>query len=85
MAGSRTAALRRVMQSSARADRAAVTGRESPPAAPAEDGCAPCAGLLAFAATSPAGAPPPRLVKSVLSAASGPAPAAVGELVKELP
>src|SRR5262245_36037951 len=34
-------------------------------------GCAPGAGLLALAVTSPAGASPPRLVKSILAAASG--------------
>lgn len=45
-------------------------------------GCALGAGLLALAVTSPAGASPPRLVRSILSAASGGAPAAVGELAK---
>jgi RNA polymerase sigma factor (sigma-70 family) len=40
------------------------------------------AGLLAVAVTSPAGASPPRLVESILAAASGSAPAAVGELAK---
>jgi RNA polymerase sigma factor (sigma-70 family) len=39
-------------------------------------GCALGAGLLALAATSPAGASPPCLVHAVLAAVSGPAPAA---------
>jgi RNA polymerase sigma factor (sigma-70 family) len=47
-------------------------------------GCALGAGLLALAASSPAGACPPRLVASVLAAASGSVPRAVGELVKEV-
>src|SRR5262245_31237291 len=45
-------------------------------------GCALGTGLLTLAVTSPAGASPPRLVKSILAAASGSAPAAVAELVK---
>jgi RNA polymerase sigma factor (sigma-70 family) len=45
-------------------------------------GCAVGAGLLALAACSPAGASPPRLVKSVLASASGSPPAAVSELAK---
>src|SRR5262245_14087591 len=45
-------------------------------------GCALGAGLLALAATPPAGASPPRLVQAVLAAASGSAPPAVAELVK---
>ncbi|QJW94810.1 sigma-70 family RNA polymerase sigma factor [Frigoriglobus tundricola] len=45
-------------------------------------GCALGAGLLALAASSPAGASPQRLVKSVLASVSGSAPAAVGELAK---
>jgi RNA polymerase sigma factor (sigma-70 family) len=45
-------------------------------------GCALGAGLLALAATSPAGASPPRLVAAVLAAAAGPPPAAVAALAK---
>src|SRR5262249_15965416 len=45
-------------------------------------GCALGAGLLALAATSPAGASPPRLVQAVLAASSGSPPAAVAELAK---
>ena len=45
-------------------------------------GCALGAGLLALAVSSPAGASPPRLVASILTAASGRAPAAVGELAR---
>jgi RNA polymerase sigma factor (sigma-70 family) len=45
-------------------------------------GCALGVGLLAFAVTSPAGASPPRLVKSILTTVSGFAPAAVSELAK---
>jgi RNA polymerase sigma factor (sigma-70 family) len=40
------------------------------------------AGLLAVAVTSPAGASPPRLVESVLAAASGPVPDAVAALAE---
>jgi RNA polymerase sigma factor (sigma-70 family) len=40
------------------------------------------AGLLALAVTSPAGASPPRLVASILTAAKGSPSAAVGELVR---
>jgi RNA polymerase sigma factor (sigma-70 family) len=39
-------------------------------------GCALGAGLLVLAATSPAGASPPRVVQAVLAAVAGPAPAA---------
>src|SRR5262245_2185781 len=45
-------------------------------------GCALGVGLLALAVTSPAGASSPRLVKSILAAASGSVPAAVSELAK---
>jgi RNA polymerase sigma factor (sigma-70 family) len=45
-------------------------------------GCALGAGLLALAATSPAGASPPRLVEAVLAAVSGSPPAAVAALAK---
>jgi RNA polymerase sigma factor (sigma-70 family) len=45
-------------------------------------GCALGAGLLALAATSPAGAAPPCLVAAVLAAAAGPPPAAVAALAK---
>src|SRR5262245_6902877 len=45
-------------------------------------GCALGVGLLALAVTSPAGASSPRLVKSILAAASGRVPAAVSELAK---
>src|SRR5262245_37661782 len=45
-------------------------------------GCALGIGLLALAVTSPVGASPPRLVESILAAASGSTPAAVAELVK---
>jgi RNA polymerase sigma factor (sigma-70 family) len=45
-------------------------------------GCGLGAGLLALAVASTAGACPPRLVKSILTAVSGPVPAAVGELAK---
>src|SRR5262249_48563319 len=45
-------------------------------------GCALGIGLLAVAVPSPAGASPPRLIKSVLASASGSPPAAVAELVK---
>jgi RNA polymerase sigma factor (sigma-70 family) len=45
-------------------------------------GCALGAGLLALAATSPAGASPPRLVAAVLAAAAGPPPAVVAALAK---
>src|SRR5262249_57190129 len=40
------------------------------------------AGLLALAATSPAGASPPRLVQAVLATVSGSAPAALPQLAK---
>jgi RNA polymerase sigma factor (sigma-70 family) len=40
------------------------------------------AGLLALAATSPAGSPPPRLVEAILAAVSGHPPAAVAALVE---
>src|SRR5262245_54612759 len=39
-------------------------------------------GLLALAVTSPAGASPPRLVRAVLTAATGSSPAAVAELAR---
>jgi RNA polymerase sigma factor (sigma-70 family) len=45
-------------------------------------GCAMGVGLLALAVTSPAGASPPALVESILTSASGAAPARVGELAK---
>jgi RNA polymerase sigma factor (sigma-70 family) len=45
-------------------------------------GCALGVGLLALAATSPAGASPPGLVRAVLAAASGSPPAAVAMLAK---
>jgi RNA polymerase sigma factor (sigma-70 family) len=45
-------------------------------------GCTLGVGLLALAVSSPAGASPPRLVESVLAAAAGRVPAAVGELAK---
>src|SRR5262249_23077225 len=45
-------------------------------------GCALGAGLLALAATSPAGAAPPRLVETVLAAVTGHTPAAVAALAK---
>ncbi len=45
-------------------------------------GCVLGAGLLALAATSPAGASPPRLLQAVLAAASGQVPAAVAALVR---
>src|SRR5262245_29536674 len=45
-------------------------------------GCALGVGLLTLAVTSPAGASSPRLVKSILAAASGSVPAAVSELAK---
>jgi RNA polymerase sigma factor (sigma-70 family) len=45
-------------------------------------GCALGAGLLALTVTSPAGASPPRLVESILAAASGSPSASVGELAK---
>jgi RNA polymerase sigma factor (sigma-70 family) len=45
-------------------------------------GCALGIGLLALAATSPAGASPPRLVEAVLAAVTGPAPAAVAALAR---
>jgi RNA polymerase sigma factor (sigma-70 family) len=45
-------------------------------------GCALGAGLLALAATSPAGASPPRFIASVLASASGSPPAAVAALTR---
>jgi RNA polymerase sigma factor (sigma-70 family) len=45
-------------------------------------GCGLGAGLLALAATSPAGASPPRLVEAVLASATGTPPAAVAALAK---
>jgi RNA polymerase sigma factor (sigma-70 family) len=45
-------------------------------------GCGLGAGLLALAATSPAGASPPRLVEAVLASATGSPPAAVAALAK---
>jgi RNA polymerase sigma factor (sigma-70 family) len=45
-------------------------------------GCALGAGLLALAATSPAGASPPRLVQAVLAATTGSPPTAVAALAK---
>src|SRR5205823_2946300 len=45
-------------------------------------GCVLGAGLLALAATSPAGASPPRLVEAVLAAVAGSPPVAVALLAK---
>ncbi len=50
----------------------------------ARRGWAPGAGLLALAATSPAGAAPPRLVERVLAAARGSPRAAVAALAEEV-
>src|SRR5262249_31359494 len=59
-----------------------IRGRKRLHDALIKGGCALGAGLLALAATSPAGASPPRLVQAVLAAASGSPPAAVAELAK---
>jgi protocatechuate 3,4-dioxygenase beta subunit len=55
-------------------------GRKRLGAALTKRGCVLGAGLLALAATSPAGASPPRLVEGVLAAASGRVPASVAAL-----
>jgi RNA polymerase sigma factor (sigma-70 family) len=57
-------------------------GRKRLHAALTKRGCTLGVGLLALAVTSPAGASPPRLVQSILGAASGSPPATVAELVK---
>jgi RNA polymerase sigma factor (sigma-70 family) len=57
-------------------------GRKRLGAALSKRGCALGIGLLALAATSPAGASPSRLVASVLAAGSGSCPAAVAALAK---
>jgi RNA polymerase sigma factor (sigma-70 family) len=57
-------------------------GRKRLHAALTKSGCALGAGLLALAVTSPAGASPPRLVESVLAAATGSPPAAVAALAE---
>ncbi len=57
-------------------------GRKRLGAALTSRGCVYGAGLLALAATSPAGASPSRLVQRVLAAVSGSAPATVAALAK---
>jgi RNA polymerase sigma factor (sigma-70 family) len=59
-------------------------GRKRLGAALTRRGCVLGAGLLALAATSPAGASPPRLVRSVLAAVAGKPSAAVAELAGEV-
>src|SRR5262245_39167514 len=57
-------------------------GRKRLADALARRGCSPDTGLLALAATSPAGVPPPRLVEAVLAAVAGSVPAAVAALAE---
>jgi RNA polymerase sigma factor (sigma-70 family) len=59
-------------------------GRKRLAEALARRGCAPGAGLLALATTTPAGPPPVRLVQAVLAANHCNPPAAVAELAREI-